>query len=201
MTEWEEKLPPIVREKLAKVGEPTPEEKEQMKDLEQLNSLLSKFYKGELDPEGLWRRLKEYRGEGKGYLLKEAQIKLMDSLSLGSAPGEFQKRKQGILAVESLKEEQNTPLLELHLNSIEGLQRRHKDEMEQAYNSLKMQVEGNPQLRMQQVKQGQTTIVMQLTVDEAIKINPEWKSFMIEHERRYSQEFAKVIERLKMEAK
>jgi hypothetical protein len=201
MAQWEEKLPPIIRERLARIGEATPEEKEQMRDSERLNSLLSEFYKGELDSEGLWKRLKRYREQGKGSLLREAQLKLIDSLNLGSAVAEFQKRKEGILATETLKENQNTPMLELHLNSIESLQRRYKDEMEQAYNSLKMQVERNPQLRIQQVKQGQTTIVMQLSVDEAIKINPEWKSFMTEHERRYSQEFAKVIGRLKKEVK
>jgi hypothetical protein len=92
-------------------------------------------------------------------------------------------------------------MLELHLNSIGSLQKRYSGEAEQAYNNLKMQVERNPQLRMQQVKQGQTTMVVQLGVDEAIKISPEWKSFMAEHERRCNQEFAKAIEGLKKEAK
>jgi len=32
MSEWEEKLPPIMREKLARIGEITPEEKARMKD-------------------------------------------------------------------------------------------------------------------------------------------------------------------------
>ena len=48
MSEWEEKLPPIMREKLARIGEITPEEKARMKDLDQLTSLLSGFYKGEI---------------------------------------------------------------------------------------------------------------------------------------------------------
>jgi hypothetical protein len=201
MPEWEKDLPPIIREKLAKIGKATAEEKEQMRGSEQLDSLLSEFYKGELNSEGLWEGLKEWREQGKGFLLREAQMKLIDSLSLGSAAGEFQRRREGILAIETLKEEQNIPMLELHLNSTENLQRRYKGEMEQAYNNLKMQVERNPQLRMQQVKQGQTTVVMQLTVDEAVKISPEWKSFAAEHERRYGQEFAKTIEKLKKEAK
>jgi hypothetical protein len=201
MAEWEKDLPQIIREKLAKIGETTPEEKEQIKDSKQLDSLLSEFYKGQLDSEGLWKDLKEWRELGKGALLREAQMKLMNSLGLRSAPAELQKRKEAILAIETLKEDQNTPILELHLNSIESLQKRYNDEMEQAYNNLKMQVERNPQLRMQQVKQGQTTIVMQLTVDEAIKVSPEWNNFVTNHERRYSQEFAKVIGRLEMEVR
>jgi len=174
MAEWEEKLPPIMREKLARIGEVTPEEKESMKEIEQLTSILSEFYKGKLNPEGLWKKLKEYKDKGKGYLLKEAQIKLLDSLSLAGDAVELQKRRRGILAIETIKEDQNTAILEQSLNSIEGLQKRYLEDMEKAYSSLKAQVERNPQLRMQQVQQGQTSIVMQLTVEEAVRSETLW---------------------------
>ena len=199
MAEWEEKLPPIMREKLARIGEVTPEEKERMKDLDQLTSLLSGFYTGQLNPEGLWKELKDYKDRGKGYLLREAQVKLIDSLSMTGDAVELQRRKGGILAIETLKEDQNTAVLELSLNSIEGLRTRYREEMEEAYSSLKAQVERNPQLRMQQVQQGQSTVIMQLTVDEAVKMSQEWKNFMVDHEKMYSQEFARVVERLKSE--
>ena len=107
MAEWQEKLPPITRERLARVGETTPEEKQRMKDYEWLDSLISEFYKGQLDPEGLWKRLKEYGHVGKGHLLKEAQTKLMDSLSLGSAAAEFQQRRDGLLAMKCSFPKQN----------------------------------------------------------------------------------------------
>jgi len=201
MAEWEEKLPPIMREKLARIGEVTPEEKESMKEIEQLTSVLSEFYKGKLNPEGLWKKLKEYKDKGKGYLLKEAQVKLLDSLSLAGDAAELQKRRRGILAIETIKEDQNTAILEQSLNSIEGLQKRYIEEMEEAYSSLKAQVERNPQLRMQQVQQGQTSMVMQLTVEEAIKNSAEWKNFAANHEKGYNQEFAKVVDKLKNELK
>ena len=201
MAEWEEKLPPIMREKLARIGEVTPEEKESMKEIEQLTSILSEFYKGELNPEGLWKKLKEYKDKGKGYLLKEAQVKLLDSLSLAGDAVELQKRRRGILAIETIKEDQNTAILEQSLNSIEGLQKRYVEEIEEAYSSLKAQVERNPQLRMQQVQQGQTSTVMQLTVEEAIKNSAEWQNFAANHEKGYSHEFAKVVDKLKNELK
>jgi len=198
MAEWEEKLPPIMREKLARIGEVTPEEKESLKEMEQLTSILSEFYKGQLNPEGLWKKLKEYKDKGKGYLLKEAQVKLLDSLTLADDAVELQKRRRGILAIETIKEDQNTAILEQSLNSIEGLQKRYIEEMEEAYSSLKAQVERNPQLRMQQ---GQNSMVMQLTVEEAIKNSAEWKNFAANHEKGYNQEFAKVVDKLKNELK
>ena len=109
---------------------------------------------------------------------------------------ELQKRKQGILAIETLKEDQNTATIEQSFGMIEGLRIRQKEEMDEAYNSLKARVESNPQLRLQQVKPGQ---VMQLTVDEAIKTSPEWNNFVTNHEKRYSQEFYKVVQNLKSE--
>jgi hypothetical protein len=198
MRNWEKELPPIARERLAKVGELTQEEKEKMVDSEKVNSLLSEFYQGQIAPESLWKRLKE---EGKLSLLREAQMRLIDSLSFGSTPAELQRKRDGILAIETLKEEQNTSIVELNLNLIEDLQKRYRAEIEQAYNGIKAQVEGNPQLRVKQVQQGQNTMIVQLSVDEAIKQLPQWREFLSSQEKRYNQEFAKVIDKLKRELK
>ena len=198
MKDWEKDLPPIARERLAKIGELTQEEKERMVDSEKVNSLLSEFYQGQIAPENLWKRLKE---EGKPSLLREAQRRLIDSLSFGSTPSELQRKRDGILAIETLKEEQNTPVVELNLNLMEDLQKRYRAEIEQAYNGIRAEVARNPQLRVKQVQQGQNTMVVQLSVDEAIKQLPQWQDFLSDQEKRYSQEFAKVMEKLKRELK
>jgi hypothetical protein len=151
MRDWEKDLPPLARERLAKVGELTPEEKEKMVDSDKVDSLLSEFYQGQIDSESLWKRLKE---EGKLFLLRKAQMKLIDSLSLGTTPVELQRKRDGILAIETLKEEQNTSIVELSLNLVKDLQKRYRAEIEQAYNSIRTEVEGNPQLRVKQVQQG-----------------------------------------------
>jgi hypothetical protein len=193
---WEEDLPPIARERLARIGELTQEEKEKMVDSEKVNSLLSEFYQGQIAPESLWKRLKK---EGKPSLLREAQMRLVDSLSFGSTPAELRRKRDGILAIETLKEEQNTSIIELNLKLMEELQKRYGVEIEQAYNGIRAEVEGNPQLRVKQVQQGQNTMVVQLSVDEAVKQLPQWRDFLSNQEKRYSQEFAKIVEKLKRE--
>jgi len=198
MINWEKDLPPIARERLARIGELTQEEKEKMLDSEKVNSILSEFYQGQIDPQSLWKRLKE---EGKPSLLREAQVRLVDSLSFGSTPAELQRKRGGILAIETLKKEQNTSIIELNLNLMEDLQKRYRAEIEQAYNGIRAEVERNPRLRVKQVQQGQNTMVIQLTVDEAIKQLPQWRDFLSNQEKRYSQEFARVIEKLKRELK
>ncbi len=198
MTNWEKDLSPIARERLAKIGELTKEETERMIDCEKVNSLLSEFHQGQINPESLWKRLKE---EGKPSLLREAQVRLVDSLTFGISTAELQRKREGILAIETLKEEQNTSVIELNLNRLEELQKRHKAEIEQAYDGMRGEVERNPRLRVKQVQQGQNTMIVQLTVDEAVKQLPQWRDFLFDQEKRYSQEFARAIERLKGELK
>ena len=196
--DWEKGLPPIAREKLARIGELTLEEKEKTTVSEKVNSLLSEFYQGEIDPEGLWKRLKV---EDKPSLLRETQMRLIDSLSFGSASAELQRRRDGILAIETLKKEQNTSVVELYFKLAEDLQKRYRVEIEQAYDGIRTEVERNPQLRVKQIQQGQNTVIIQLTVDEAAKQLPQWQDFLSKHEKRYSQEFAQVIEKFKKELK
>jgi hypothetical protein len=198
MGNWEKDLSPIARERLAKIGKPTREEKEKMLDSAKVTSLLSEFYQGQIEPESLWKRLKE---EGKPSLLREAQVRLVDSLSFGIPPAELQRKREGILAIETLKEEQNTSVIELNLNRMEELQKRYRAEIDQAYNGIRAEVEKNPRLRMKQVQQGQNTAVVQLTVDEAIKQLPQWQDFLSNQEKRYSQEFAGAKEKLQRELK
>jgi hypothetical protein len=198
MRNWEEDLPPIAKERLIKIGELTGEEKEKLVDSEKVDSILSEFYQGQIDSESLWKRLKE---EAKPSLLKEAQIKLIDSLSFESTPGELQRKRDAILAIETLKGEQNTAIVERNLDLVGDLQRKYRSEIDQAYNGIRAEVEGNPRLRVKQVQQGESTMLVQLSVDEAIKQLPQWKDFLSDQEKRYRQEFVRIVEKLKIELK
>lgn len=198
MRNWEQDLSPIARERLARLGELTQEEKERMVDSEKVTSLLSEFYQGQINPESLWKRLKE---EGKPSLLKETQVRLVDSLGFGVPPAELQRKREGILAIETLKEEQNTSVIEFNLNRLEELQKTYRAEIDRAYDGIRAEVEKDPRLGMKQVKRGQNTMVVQLTVDEAIKQLPQWQDFLSSQGKRYSQEFASTKEKLEKELK
>lgn len=201
MSDWQDKLPPRMRERLAEAGELTPDERQKLKAAEELNTVLSGFYKGDLDSDGLWNRLKQFKEQGRTTFLKDAQMQLIDSLTINSAGPELQRRKAAIVAVETLKSQPNTAALEQSLNAIEALQARKKKEMQQGYDYLKAEIERNPQLRVQQVKQGDQTVVVQLTVEEAVKLRPEWKNFLTQHEAAFAEEFGKVMDRIRKQAK
>ncbi len=187
----------IAMEKASMVGELTPEEKEKIENAKKLKPLMAKFYKGKISADGLWKSLK---GSNLS-LLKEAQLNLIESIRLENSHAEFEKRKKGILAIEALKENQNMPIVEQNLNFIVDLQKRAKEEKEQAYSSFKTSIERNPQARIRTVNQGQGKAVVKLSVENAIKQSPQWKQFLAEYEKRCSQELAKIIEKLKVNIK
>lgn len=182
-------------EKIAGMGELTPEEKEKIEDQEKVKSILSEFYKGQLDRNGLWQKLKG----SKPSLLKEIQQQLINSLGLGSTPEEFQQRKDGILAIEMLKEKKNVPAIEHNLNSIKVLQKEFQEGKERAAKELREAIESNPQLRLRPVRtpDGRTVLQAALSVDEAVQA--KLAEFLSEHEERYSQKFIRLIEKLKKE--
>jgi hypothetical protein len=182
-------------EKAAGIGELTPEEKERIKDQEKVKSILAEFYKGQIDRDGLWQKLKGV----KPFFLKEAQQHLVDSLGLGSIPEEFQLRKDGILAIENLKEKKHIPAIEQALNSIKILQKEYQEGKERAVDELKAAVESNPQLRLQPMRtpDGRTVYQAAVSVDEAVQAR--LSEFLSEHEMRYSQHFNRMIEKLKKE--
>ena len=183
----------IALEKAGKIGELSEEEKKKIEDEEKMQSVLREFYRGKLDSNGLWQRLKG----SKHSLLAAVQMNLIETVSLGSLEEEFSARKQAIVAVETLKERPNTALIEVSLNSIAALQKEYHEMKEKVVEDLRKQIEMHPQLRMQPVKtpDGKTVMQMSLSVDEAVKTR--MAEYLSEHEEEYGQEFIGLIEELK----
>jgi len=113
MVDWEKELPPIMRERLAEVGEVTQEDKVRIKELENLDSLLKEFYQGQLDAKGLWEKLRGFEEEGKQFLLRDAYTKLKGSFKWKGLPIKFEERSDGTLSIEFREEEEEVLLLEL----------------------------------------------------------------------------------------
>jgi hypothetical protein len=182
-------------EKAAEIGDFTPEEKEALKDKENLKDILAEYYKGRLNLDGLWVKLKVFNP----LFLKEAQLSMLSSIRLGNIPGEFRLRKDGILAVEALKENKNISTLENLMNSIERLQKEYEDLREQAVEQLRKTIEENPEMRVKPVKtpDGRTVLKPTVSVDEAVQ--GRLTEFLDEHEKRYEAMFDRLSEELKKE--
>lgn len=183
----------IALEKADKLGALSIEEKEKIRDEKKIRAILGDFYQGKLDANSLWQRLKG----SKPSLLPTVQIYLIDALGLGNSQEELQMRKQGILGVETLKENPKTAEIESGLRSIETLQKEYQETKKKVLADLRREIEQNPQLRMRPVTtpNGRTVMQMAVSVDEAVKAR--LADLLSEHEKQYNQAFSEVIEELK----
>ena len=185
----------IALEKANEINILNPEEKEKIKAEEKIKSLLAKYYKGSLSSIDLRQKLKG----NNLFILREAQLILINSLNFKNSQLEYKIRKDAILAIETLKEGQNTSTIESTLNEINLLKKEYRKKKEETENILKKEIKKNPQARLKTAKQGNKLVIMHLSVEEALQENVQWKNFIVQHEEKYTQEFKEVIERLKKE--
>jgi len=193
-------LSPLAREKLAKIGELTEEEKAKLKYAGQLNALLADYFTHKLSTDDLWKELKKHKEEGQAGILKEAQLKLLDTLNLTVSDADFDNRRKAMLAVETLKDGNDYLRLEQDLKSLENLRRQYREEIEKTYKILKSRVEqqvkqATQQLSRQAAAQG-AAIDIEGSVEASTKATPEWKSFMAKHESTYNQKFKDYLDKL-----
>jgi hypothetical protein len=183
-------------EKVAEIGELTPEEKESLKGQEKLQTVLATFYKGELKKDELWQQLQGVSLR----LLKEAQLTMISSLRLGSNAEMVKQKRDGIMAIESSKGKPNIPAVENYLNSIEKLQKEYNQQKEAFAQRIREAVEHNPHMRMRQVRTQDGRIVQTaVPVEEAVRT--QMADFLDQHEQKYEEKFMMMIERFKMELK
>jgi len=182
----------IALEKAGSMGTLSDEEKARIRDEEQIRVTLADFYQGRISADELWKRLKGSNPS----MIRMAQASLVDSISLGSADIELQMRKKGILAIETLKKLPNTSVIEMCLNSLEGLQKEYEEMKVKAIGDLRKHIEQNPQLRMIPVKtRDGRTMQVPVSVDDALKAKAA--DFLEEHEEHYLNEFHAMIEELR----
>ena len=190
-------LSPLARERLAKIGAVSPEEKERIRRSGELESALSQYFKGELSSEDLWKRLKALKEQTGEPITTEAQSKLVDTLRLQMSQEDFDQRRQAILAIETMKPEGEYSSLELVLNSVETLRQKYTQSKEQTYQQLKGAVESQLQAVARQAMRQGMKIDMENSVDANVKNSPQWKQFISKHDSASEEMFKGYIAKLR----
>ncbi len=183
----------IALEKAAMLEDLSAEEKEEIENKKKLEPIMAKFYQNKLKPEDLWEK---FKGE-KNSLLIMVQKNLIDSLKFNLKTDELKRRAKAIIAIESLKKEQKVSAIQQGLNILEQVQKKAEAEKNQVYNQFKAAIENNPQARTRIIDQGDSKIVLKLSVEDAIEQNPQWKQYISDMENRYTEEFENIIKQIK----
>ncbi len=186
----------IALDRANNIGSLSSEEKKKIQDEEKISNILSEYFKGKIDANGLWQNFKEVEPS----LLSVAQQKLIETISLNSLLEEIRSKKQAILAIESLKKQPDTVVIESSLQALEMLKKEYEEMKEKIEDDLKRHIEANPHLRMKQMRTSDGRIIqIALSVEDAVKARLE--EFLPQHEEQYSNEFANILEELKLQVK
>ncbi len=184
----------IALERANKIGSLSSEEKKKIQDEEKISNILSDYFKGKIDANGLWQNFKEIESS----LLPIAQQKLIETISINSLPEEIRSKKQAILAIETLKKEPDTVVIESSLQALEMLKEEYEEMKEKIEDDLKRHIEANPHLRIKQMRTSDGRIIqIALSVEDAVKAKLE--EFLPQHEEQYLNEFTNILEELKMQ--
>ncbi len=113
---------------------------------EEIKPILSKFFRDEIDSDELWQ---EFSGREEAEL-KAAQEMIIDTLGLNSNDREIEKRKQGIMALEDLKDSSQVSSVERTMEEVSRVVQQYNTEQERLRDKLKDMLQRQMQQQQQQ---------------------------------------------------
>jgi len=175
----------IAIEKSKKIDKLGPQEMAEIKQEEKIAGILAKYYKDEIQPDDLWHYLK---GISNKYLVK-AQNNFLQSLTFQSNVYEVKKRKNGILAIENLKQNSQSSNIEFYLDQLKKIQDDFQKDKEQLIQNAKEELQRDPQKRLQTLQQGNQIILKQMSLEEALEQNQQLKQHLNQVEKQFKKKY------------
>lgn len=194
-------LSPLAREKLAKIGELSVAEKERLKIFEKLTQLLADYFTKRIDTNSLWLEVKKLKEMGDESIVRETQVRLLNAITLTSNQADFEHCRSALLGCETLKEQSRYPDLEHGLKMLESLRRQYQQEKERAFDNIKRSIQQQVEMAARQVLRQSNnrnlSIDVEGSVEATARTNPQWRNFLVEHDRIYGQKFDELVARIK----
>lgn len=159
---------------------------------EELKEIMAPFFRGEMDSEALWHQLKDKNRE----YLNEAQLMLIESIGLRNSSEQIARRKEAVVAVESLKDSGNSTFFEKQFTQAQSLEQQYKAQKEQLDEQVKQHLE-------QAQGQDAITAAQGINSDSQDGMNAQMRQQLAqklsEFQSEYNKRFNKLIEKMKAE--
>ena len=171
-----------------------------MKLSEELTAILTDFFTQKLETETLWAKLKDYRDSGRESIIRELQLRLLHTLSLGGSDFDFDRNRAAILSAETLKAPGRYPELESRLKAVQELRSKYLKEKTDAFNAMKQkigdQVRKAAQQMARQSKNPNVAVDIEGSIEASVRSSAQWRSFSIKYESDYGQQFDTLLVKL-----
>jgi len=181
----------IAMEKSKNINKLSSQEMQEIKQQKKIDDILAKYYKDHIEADELWNYLKGISNK----LLINAQQNFLQSLNFQSNEYEIEKRKNGILAIENLKEENQSSEIELYFEQLNKIVAEFKRNKEQLMQNLQEELERDPQRRLQTLKQGNQIVIKQLSLEEALEQDQQLKENLKQLEMQFIKKYNIVKEK------
>ena len=163
---------------------------------ENLKKIMAPFFKEEMDAEALWHELED---KDEAYL-KEAQLMLIESIGLRNSSEQIKRRKEAVVAVESLKESGNSTFFEKQFTQAQSLQQQYQTQKKQLDEQVKQHLE---QAQSQGQGQNPLAAAQNRNVDSQNGMNAQMRQQLAqkvsEFQEGYNKRFNQLIEKMKAE--
>ena len=190
-------LSPLAKERLARIGNLSPEESKLLELNRKLESLLSQYFTDIITSEDLWKKVKELKEQRDSTIPAQVQVKLLNSLRLQMGDDDLKQRRIAILALETIKNEQKYAEIETHFNSIESIRIKYTQSKEQGFEQLKSGMEAQLQAAVQQAGRQAVNVDINRSLEANVKNSQQWKSFISELENNVEAMFSELIDMMK----
>ena len=192
----EMELSPIARARLERVGKLTDEQQKALQRGQDVEAMLSAYYTGTANGEGLWQTAKQLSEKHGSAIIPEAQSSILGTLKLHMSDEDFERRKTALLALESVKGSDRYSAIEQLLGSVASLRQRFTEVTTQAFEQVRAQME--PQIRAQAEQARMQGMLVDTTssIESSIKGSPEWRNFMAQHEESHEQTLQDYVVRI-----
>ncbi len=182
----------IAMEKSKKIEKLSSQEMNEIRQQEKIDRILAKYYKDDIEADDLWRHLKDISNK----MLINAQNNFLQSLTFQSNEFEIEKRKNGILAIENLKNDNLTSDIEFSFDQLSKIRTEFKKNKEQLMQILREELERDPQRRFQTFQQDGQIVVKQLSMEEAMEQDEQLKKNLKQLEMQFSKKYNTVKEKI-----
>jgi hypothetical protein len=192
-------LSPLARERLKKAGELSPEEKEKLKYEGEMTAILSDFYTGKLDNDSLWMKMKAYIDTGHEALVREVQLRLIHTLSLGGSDADFKNYSSGVLTIETLKSPGRYPEMEADIKAIEKIRHEYEAEKARMFNAMKSGIGDQVRKAAEQMarQQGNSAAVdIESSIEASVRNSQQWRQFIVKYEKENGKKFEDMVNKL-----
>lgn len=179
----------IAMEKAKKISEEEGDGGRGLEVREEIKPIMSRYFRGELDADGLWQELNEKDQE---YLV-QAQKLILESFGLRTSVDEFAKRKDGILALENLKSSPNSSVVEQILKKINELQKKYQNKRERMEEQFKEKMEQQTQLQMKSAETDGSSRGIQMGSSSNRQMQRQMKQQLSQLEEQSEQMFNSLI--------